>query len=132
MSRLYVVENASGLEDEHGYDERVAFVGDVPHDLLFPRAAAVVHHGGAGTTTTGRPAVATSLRTTLLPSRDRARPDLAEPTTISLAFRWSAIRASTSAGRPSSNAVSTPVAARAAMARVAHALARAAAQFGCE
>lgn len=25
-------------------------VGDVPHHLLFPRTAAVVHHGGAGTT----------------------------------------------------------------------------------
>jgi UDP:flavonoid glycosyltransferase YjiC (YdhE family) len=26
---------------------------DVPHDWLFPRAAAVVHHGGAGTTAAG-------------------------------------------------------------------------------
>lgn len=26
-------------------------VGHVPHDVLFPRLAAVVHHGGAGTTT---------------------------------------------------------------------------------
>src|SRR6185295_11413638 len=25
-------------------------VGDVSHDLLFPRVAAIVHHGGAGTT----------------------------------------------------------------------------------
>ena len=25
-------------------------VGDVSHELLFPRVAAVVHHGGAGTT----------------------------------------------------------------------------------
>jgi vancomycin aglycone glucosyltransferase len=25
-------------------------VGDVSHDVLFPRVAAVVHHGGAGTT----------------------------------------------------------------------------------
>jgi vancomycin aglycone glucosyltransferase len=29
-----------------------AAVGDVSHDLLFPRLAAVVHHGGAGTTAT--------------------------------------------------------------------------------
>lgn len=29
----------------------VELVGDVPHELLFPRVAAVVHHGGAGTTT---------------------------------------------------------------------------------
>jgi vancomycin aglycone glucosyltransferase len=27
-------------------------VGDVSHDVLFPRVAAVVHHGGAGTTAT--------------------------------------------------------------------------------
>jgi UDP:flavonoid glycosyltransferase YjiC (YdhE family) len=29
------------------------FVDDVPHDCLFPRTAAVVHHGGAGTTAAG-------------------------------------------------------------------------------
>ena len=27
-------------------------IGDVAHEMLFPRVAAVVHHGGAGTTTT--------------------------------------------------------------------------------
>jgi sterol 3beta-glucosyltransferase len=27
--------------------------GEVPHDWLFPRTAAVVHHGGAGTTAAG-------------------------------------------------------------------------------
>jgi sterol 3beta-glucosyltransferase len=31
----------------------VLFVGDVPHAWLFPRLAAVVHHGGAGTTSAG-------------------------------------------------------------------------------
>jgi vancomycin aglycone glucosyltransferase len=30
--------------------EDVIVVDDVPHGLLFPRIAAVVHHGGAGTT----------------------------------------------------------------------------------
>lgn len=30
----------------------VMLVGDVSHDVLFPRVAAVVHHGGAGTTAT--------------------------------------------------------------------------------
>ena len=30
----------------------VLVVGEVPHDRLFPRCAAVVHHGGAGTTHT--------------------------------------------------------------------------------
>jgi UDP:flavonoid glycosyltransferase YjiC (YdhE family) len=31
----------------------VLFVKDVPHSWLFPRMAAVVHHGGAGTTAAG-------------------------------------------------------------------------------
>jgi sterol 3beta-glucosyltransferase len=34
-------------------DRRVLMVGDVPHDWLFPRMAAVIHHGGAGTTAAG-------------------------------------------------------------------------------
>ncbi|QFG69984.1 glycosyltransferase [Ornithinimicrobium pratense] len=45
-----VVQRGSGLEEEAGYDDRVLFVGDAPHELLFARTAAVVHHGGAGTT----------------------------------------------------------------------------------
>ena len=28
-------------------------IGDVPHDWLFPRMAAVVHHAGAGTSAAG-------------------------------------------------------------------------------
>ena len=32
---------------------KVFFVDDVPHSWLFPRMAAVVHHGGAGTTGAG-------------------------------------------------------------------------------
>jgi sterol 3beta-glucosyltransferase len=31
----------------------VQSVGDVPHEVLFPLMAAVVHHGGAGTTGAG-------------------------------------------------------------------------------
>lgn len=61
LGRRVLVMRGSGLEDEGGYDDRVAFVGDVPHDLLFPRTAAVVHHGGAGTSAValraGRPQV---------------------------------------------------------------------------
>ncbi|WP_329046998.1 glycosyltransferase [Amycolatopsis sp. NBC_01488] len=34
-------------------DDDVLAVADVPHDWLFPRTAAVVHHGGAGTTAAG-------------------------------------------------------------------------------
>src|SRR5690606_35700035 len=33
--------------------ERMMFVEDVPHDWLFTQVAAVIHHGGAGTTATG-------------------------------------------------------------------------------
>ena len=33
-----------------GRDANVFVTGDVPHDWLFPRLSAVVHHGGAGTT----------------------------------------------------------------------------------
>ncbi|MEU3405108.1 glycosyltransferase [Streptomyces sp. NPDC006670] len=38
---------SAGLAAERGPD--VLTVGDVPHALLFPRLAAVVHHAGAGT-----------------------------------------------------------------------------------
>ncbi|MGK4578563.1 glycosyltransferase [Kitasatospora sp. HPMI-4] len=36
-----------------GCGDDVLAIGDVPHDWLFPRAAAVVHHAGAGTTAAG-------------------------------------------------------------------------------
>ena len=31
-------------------EERLITIGDVPHDWLFPHMAAIVHHGGSGTT----------------------------------------------------------------------------------
>jgi sterol 3beta-glucosyltransferase len=34
-------------------DDRIIGIGEVPHDWLFPRMAAVVHHAGAGTTAAG-------------------------------------------------------------------------------
>jgi len=33
-----------------GQDGNVFVIGDAPHDWLFPRVSAVIHHGGAGTT----------------------------------------------------------------------------------
>jgi UDP:flavonoid glycosyltransferase YjiC (YdhE family) len=39
--------------DPETSDEHVFAVRDVPHSWLFPRMAAVVHHGGAGTTAAG-------------------------------------------------------------------------------
>ena len=46
----------------HGYrDNNIYFIGNCPHDWLFQQCAALVHHGGAGTTAaglrTGRPTV---------------------------------------------------------------------------
>jgi len=42
-------------DPRHGFPgaDDVLVVGDVPHSWLFPRMAAVVHHGGAGTTAAG-------------------------------------------------------------------------------
>lgn len=33
--------------------ENIYYIGDCPHEWLFPRVAAVVHHGGAGSTACG-------------------------------------------------------------------------------
>lgn len=43
---------SSGWAQLHAYDlpDTVLAVGEVPHSWLFPRMAAAVHHGGAGTT----------------------------------------------------------------------------------
>lgn len=42
----------SGIE-RSGFPENVFLADVVPHDWLFPRMAAVVHHGGSGTTAAG-------------------------------------------------------------------------------
>jgi UDP:flavonoid glycosyltransferase YjiC (YdhE family) len=42
----------SGIQEEH-LPDFVHVVGSVPHTWLFPRMAAVVHHGGVGTTAAG-------------------------------------------------------------------------------
>lgn len=39
----------SGWARLHGFGEDILTIDDVPHAWLFPRVAAVVHHGGAGT-----------------------------------------------------------------------------------
>lgn len=40
----------AGLAGISHTDEHIMTIGDAPHDWLFPRMAALVHHGGAGTT----------------------------------------------------------------------------------
>ncbi|GAB0134164.1 hypothetical protein EsDP_00002546 [Epichloe bromicola] len=52
--RALVSKGWGGLgADDVGIPEGVFMLGNVPHDWLFERVAAVVHHGGAGTTAAG-------------------------------------------------------------------------------
>ncbi|KAA8749793.1 glycosyltransferase family 1 protein [Priestia megaterium] len=46
------------MDSDHSYQpeeiaEDILFVKDIPHEWLFPKMSAVVHHGGAGTTAEG-------------------------------------------------------------------------------
>ncbi|MDN5919016.1 MAG: glycosyltransferase [Pseudonocardia sp.] len=43
----------AGLTGGEKADDRILTIGDVPHEWLFPRMAALVHHCGAGTTAAG-------------------------------------------------------------------------------
>ncbi len=49
--RAIVYRGWAGL-GENLNEENLLVTGDTPHPLLFPRCAAIVHHGGAGTTHT--------------------------------------------------------------------------------
>lgn len=45
---------SKGWSDLDGdVEENIYYIGDCPHEWLFPRMAAVVHHGGAGSTACG-------------------------------------------------------------------------------
>jgi len=49
--RAVLATGWGGLDDREGLgDDRVFFVRHAPHAYLFPRMAAAIHHGGAGTT----------------------------------------------------------------------------------
>ena len=61
--RAVVQAGWAGIEGE---GDEVLAIGDVPHDWLFPRMAAVVHHGGAGTTGAGIRAGVPSIVTPVL------------------------------------------------------------------
>jgi sterol 3beta-glucosyltransferase len=50
--RLVIARGWGGLECAPT-DDNVLMLDEAPHDLLFPRVAAVIHHGGAGTTAAG-------------------------------------------------------------------------------
>ena len=47
--RALVSKGWGGLGDEGSTPDNVYMLENTPHDWLFPRVSAVVHHGGAGT-----------------------------------------------------------------------------------
>jgi UDP:flavonoid glycosyltransferase YjiC (YdhE family) len=51
--RAIISKGWSNLGDAANDDDNVLFIGDCPHEWLFQHVAAVVHHGGAGTTACG-------------------------------------------------------------------------------
>jgi UDP:flavonoid glycosyltransferase YjiC (YdhE family) len=51
--RLIISRGWSNLGGSRESSNRVFFIDDCPHEWLFQRVAAVVHHGGAGTTACG-------------------------------------------------------------------------------
>lgn len=51
--RVILGSGWSGIGAGTGAADDVLVVDHVPHDLLFPRTAGVVHHGGSGTTVAG-------------------------------------------------------------------------------
>jgi UDP:flavonoid glycosyltransferase YjiC (YdhE family) len=51
--RAIVSKGWSKLGDHGESHEDIIFIGDCPHEWLFQHVAAVVHHGGAGTTACG-------------------------------------------------------------------------------
>ena len=51
--RALVSKGWGGLGDEDNTPDNIFMLGNTPHDWLFPRVSAVVHHGGAGTTAIG-------------------------------------------------------------------------------
>ena len=51
--RALVSKGWGGLGDESNTPDNIYMLENTPHDWLFPRVSAVVHHGGAGTTAIG-------------------------------------------------------------------------------
>ena len=51
--RALVSKGWGNLGDQVDAPENIYMLGNTPHDWLFPRVSAVVHHGGAGSTAAG-------------------------------------------------------------------------------
>jgi UDP:flavonoid glycosyltransferase YjiC (YdhE family) len=62
--RAIISRGWSKLGAGYGNGERIFYLDDCPHEWLFQHVAAVVHHGGAGTTACG---LLTGRPTTIIP-----------------------------------------------------------------
>lgn len=51
--RAIISRGWSNLGASHPASKNILYLGDCPHEWLFQRVKAVVHHGGAGTTACG-------------------------------------------------------------------------------
>lgn len=51
--RALISRGWSNLGQDLESDDNIFFLGDCPHEWLFSRVKAVIHHGGAGTTACG-------------------------------------------------------------------------------
>lgn len=51
--RALISKGWSGLGRAESCNDQVMYLDDCPHEWLFQNVAAVVHHGGAGTTACG-------------------------------------------------------------------------------
>lgn len=51
--RAIISRGWSNLGEARESDSQILYLGDCPHEWLFKHTAAVVHHGGAGTTACG-------------------------------------------------------------------------------
>lgn len=52
-TRVLISRGWSNLGEGYESNDNMFFLDDCPHEWLFSRVAAVVHHGGAGTTACG-------------------------------------------------------------------------------
>jgi len=61
LDRRIIISKVWPKSNDLSYSKDVFFIKNYPHEYLFPRTAAIIHHGGAGTTATatrsGRPQI---------------------------------------------------------------------------
>ena len=50
LGRRCIIQSSLSSESQHLASEHIFITGNLPHHLIFPKCALLVHHGGAGTT----------------------------------------------------------------------------------